>query len=424
MLSAHILRTFISRCSTAALSLLVVVLCSRELGSEGMGKISLLVLGITIISLVTGLWGGAGLVYLTPRHANRHLLGMGYVWSLIGSFATTVPLYLFDLYPAEFGWHVAFLGALVSAANVNMYLLLGRERIKAHNLITLSQSMVLAGVILVHFYVLGERNVRVYLWALYASNLWIFCLSFYVLWRSRSKGKHGFSWIETGKSTFKYSFMVQLGSVMQLLNYRLPYYLIKHVAGLSVLGKFSVAVQVAEAIWIIARSVSLVLYSKISNLSDHLRAAQLTVTLFKANIVATAVALLLLLCIPSVFFMELFGKDFDGVKRTVFLLAPGILAVAGTTQFSTYFSGVGKIAVNVWGSFIGLLATLAAGIGLVYAYGISGAALTCSVSYVLSLIYAWAVFFRQTKFPFKVFIPQMSDVKELKRILTGLAGRQ
>lgn len=424
MLSAHILRTFLSRCATAGISLLIVVLCSRELGAEGMGKISLLVLAITIISLVTGLWGGAGLVYLTPRHANRHLLGMGYVWSLLGSVLCTLPLYVFNLYPEEFGWHVALLGALVSAANVNMYLLLGRERIKAHNAITLLQSVALALVVIVHFYVLHGREVMVYLWGMYASHAMVFSASFLVLWRSRSGGKHAFSWLETGKATFRYSFQVQLGSVMQLLNYRLPYYLIEHVAGLGVLGKFSVAVQVAEAIWIIARSVSLVLYSKISNLADKAKAAEWTLLLFKANLLATFVALLVLLCIPSVFFMALFGKDFDAVKLVLLGLAPGILAVAGTTQFSTYFSGVGKIGINVWGSFIGLLATLAFGVLLVTFYGIMGAAVTCSVSYVLSLGFAWWVFYRQTHFPAKVYLPQATDWQKLKGILKGFTGNQ
>lgn len=424
MLSTHILRTFLSRCATAGISLLIVVLCSRELGAEGMGKISLLVLAITIISLVTGLWGGAGLVYLTPRHANRHLLGLGYVWSAVGAFATALPLYFFGLYPEEFGIHVALLGTLVSAANVNMYLLLGRERIKAHNLITLLQSVGMVLVVMFHFYLLREQTPTVYLWGMYASYALVFVASFLVLWRSRSKGKHAFSWRETGKATFRYSFQVQLGSVMQLLNYRLPYYLIEHVAGLSVLGKFSVAVQVAEAIWIIARSVSLVLYSKISNLEDKIKAAEWTLLLFKANLAATFGALLVLLCIPSAFFMLLFGKDFDAVKTVVLWLSPGILAVAGTTQFSTYFSGIGKIGVNVWGSFLGLVATLALGIPLVDKYGITGAAVACSVSYLLSLGFAWVVFYRQTHFPAKAYLPQASDMQKLKGILKGFAGQQ
>ncbi len=423
MIGANIIRTFFSRSGTAIINLVVVIMSARLLGDIGMGMISLLVLTVTLNALFVGLFAGAGLIYLTPRHPAKNLFVIGYVWSVIASLIVVYIFQYFALFPAYFGNHVYLLVIINSFGNINMYMILGRQKIKAHNIITFIQSFLLLLAILFQFYMINFIEVEAYLWALYVSFGFVWLSSTIFMLNSKSNSIQK-SFKETLKHTYNYSLVLQAGSGVQLLNNRLSYYIIDFLLGTAMLGRFSVAVQVAEGILILAKSFGLVLYSSASNIESIKEAIKTSIPLFKITAYATIVATVVILLLPSGFFSSLFGKDFSHIHEILLFLAPGIVFVSTTMLFSSFFAGVGMIKVNTNGSVIGLISTVLLSVWMVYYFGLIGAAIATSLSYLSSLIYAQYHFKKVSGFGLSIYKISGSDIHQLKLLLKGLLSKK
>ena len=423
MIGTNIIRTFFSRSGTAIINLVVVIMSARLLGDEGMGMISLLILAVTINALFVGLLGGAGLVYLTPRHPIRNLLTIGYIWSIIASLLVVWIFQYFNLYPAYFGSHVYLLVIINSFASINMYLILGKEKIKSHNIITFLQSLLLLLAILFQFFIISFVEVSAYLWALYVSFGFVWISSSIALINTKATNvKKTFK--ETFKHTFNYSLVLQTGSGVQLFNYRFSYYVIDFFMGTAMLGRFSVAVQVAEGILILGKSFGLVLYSRVSNIENIKEAIKTSIPLLKITAFATLMAIVIVLLLPANFFTYLFGSDFTHVHEILLFLGPGIIFVSATMLFSAFFSGVGMIKINTQGSIIGLISTVLLSVWMVYYYGLTGAAIATSLSYLSSLIYAQYHFKKVSGLGLSIYKISLSDLNQLKSLIKGLFGKK
>lgn len=423
MIGTNIIRTFFSRSGTAVINLIVVIMSARLLGDVGMGMISLLILAVTINALFVGLWGGAGLVYLTPRHPVKNILTIGYIWSVIASLVVVWVFQYFDLFPVYFGNHVYLLVIINSFGSINMYVLLGKEKIKYHNIITFLQSLFLLLAILFQFYIISFIEVGAYLWAMYVSFGFVWIASSFVLINTNSSSIKK-SLMETFKHTFTYSIMLQTGSGVQLLNYRFSYYIIDFFMGTAMLGRFSVAVQVAEGILILGKSFGLVLYSRVSNIENIKEAIRTSIPLIKITVFATLIATVAVLLLPASFFTYLFGDDFSHVHEILLFLGPGIVFVSATMLFSAFFSGVGMIKINTQGSVVGLISTLLLSIWMIYYFGLVGAAIATSLSYLSSLLYAQYHFKKVSGLGLSIYKISGSDIQQLKLLFKGLFSKK
>ncbi|HPG33721.1 MAG TPA: 2-oxoacid:acceptor oxidoreductase family protein, partial [Lentimicrobium sp.] len=96
-----IISTTASRLVIALLNLAIIWLLARKLGAEGVGTVSLVVLGISIIQMVSALVGGSALVYMVPRHPLMQLLMPAWIWAVVVSAAGSLLLEA----AGQFGWY-------------------------------------------------------------------------------------------------------------------------------------------------------------------------------------------------------------------------------------------------------------------------------------------------------------------------------
>ncbi len=82
-----ILSTTAARLLIASANLGIVWLAARTLGAEGMGTISLFILGISIIQMISAMVGGSALVYLVPRYPVVQLLLPSWLWAVFVSLS-------------------------------------------------------------------------------------------------------------------------------------------------------------------------------------------------------------------------------------------------------------------------------------------------------------------------------------------------
>jgi len=156
-----------TRLIIAVITFIVVIINARTLGSEGVGEIALIVLGITIILLISNFVGGGALVYLIPRYKAFQIILPSYIWAVISAGLGAYVLKITGLIPAKYAFHIFLLSLIQALGAVNMNFLLGKEKIKRYNIVQLVQFAVLIVSLAVFYYLLNEKSVLFYVYSLY-----------------------------------------------------------------------------------------------------------------------------------------------------------------------------------------------------------------------------------------------------------------
>ena len=415
-----VLGTIATRLVIAILTLAMVLINARILGPEKVGTLSLVILAITIIQLLNSFVGGGALVYLVPRLEMVKLIIPAYLWALVTAIAGTSILDIFQLFPKEMGiqfhvipegyfLHVLLLSMILSLASVNFMILMGQERIKTYNTITVLQVLCLFAMMMILFFVFRQRSIAAYIKSLYVSYILAFLAGFWMIVPSFKKSSPG-GMKAAVKEIFHYGSIMQLGNILQFLNYRVSYYFIEFFLSRAAVGIYSVGVQLSESIWLMAKSIHLVQYTRISNTKDQQYAARLTLNLLKISFLLTLVALVFIMLFLNLFFSLIFKPAFNEVPSIMMAMSAGILIFSVSIILSPYFSGTGKPVHNTISAAVGLVFTLVFSLFLIPRLGLMGAAWAATLAYSAATAYQVVVFIKQAKVTLPDFLLRKRDI--------------
>jgi len=411
-----------SRIINALMSFGIVIITSHNLGAKGLGTIGLIMLAISLNQLFSSLVGGPSLVYFIPRSHLPSLYFLSCMWAVLTSITGTAILQLFHLIPDGNAWHILFLSLMLSLASANTMVLLGKERIGVYNAVSVLQLFLLISVLFYQVKIAGNRTVWAYILALYVSYAVFLVISFVTIIKYLSFSVSN-NLRAIFKPIFRYGMLTQLASILQLLNYRLSYYLIGYWHGKAAIGKFDAGVKLSEGMWLIGRSLSVVQFTRIANAHDLEYSRQLTLRFLKATLLITLLMLSGLLMLPGDLYIFIFGKEFGETRNVMFSLAPGIMALSSSLILSSFFSGNGEPQVNTIASGIGLVVLLAGGFMMIPRMGIIGAGLSASLAYISTAIYQWIIFSRNHKLLLSELIPGRKDAifirDEIRQIIAN-----
>ncbi len=413
--------TVLARVFVTAMNLLVMVLAGHALGAEGLGMISLVVLGITLVMLPANLIGGGALVYLVPRIALGRLIWPAYAWAAVSTAIAWFLLQRFPLVPEGYATHVCLLALIQAVYSVHFGVLLGQQRIARHNVISAVHAATLLVVFGAVLFWRKDVDVKAYVQASYAAFGLTAVLSALSI-DKHAPVKHQ-EHPHVARTLLRQGLWVQGANGLQLMNYRLAYWIIEHALGRAALGLYSVGTQLAESAWIAPRSLGMVLVSRVSNLDEVAQQRRLTLLTAKVAIAFALLVVLVLVILPDAVFQLAFGEDIAGLRPIVLLLAPGIISMSASQAFSHYFSGKGQNRHNLVGSGLGMLITAGLGWWAVQQWGLEGAALTASLAYSASVIYQWTVFRRRHHTRLRDLWPNAEDVARLRNVARSLIRR-
>jgi O-antigen/teichoic acid export membrane protein len=411
-LIGRIAGTFTFKLFGAGLNFLIVVLIARYLGPAGKGAASLLIANISVILLFTGILGGTALIYLTPRVNIYLLLLPAYAAACFFSLAGAGAFYFAGLGTAGYCVHLGLLALLLALFSINTLLLLGKQQVFRHNLLTFLVPLLTALLLVPLFRVLGP-GLDAYRLALYGcyGALWI--LSGYYVCRLPDP------FTRTGlgsalQQLARYGATGQLANVLSFLNNRLSFYLLHYFISVAAVGLYSVGVSLSEGLWLVGRSIALVQYARIANSNDAAQSARETAQLAQLSLWLTVLALLVLLALPSWLYEAVFGSAFGPVRQVILGLSPGIAAVSLGNILIHFFSGLGRYHYNVKAAAIGLGFMLPGAWVLIPLYGLWGAALATSLSQLAATAYLVWAFRRQTGLPFSWWLPRHHHLHQLR----------
>lgn len=197
-------------------------------------------------------------------------------------------------------------------------------------------------------------------------------------------------------SPWRFVAAVALANGVAWLNLRATLFVVERVHGLEVTGVYSVAVQLAELLWVLSAGVSAAAYHRLHGDGAArlaLRAARWGVAL--AGVAAPLLALVAWWALPV-----LLGPAYAAARAPLLWLLPGVVVYAGASALSAWFThGQGRPGWAARIAALSLAVTLALAAVLVPALGAVGAALATSAGYALAMGVALWSFLRAAGLP-------------------------
>jgi O-antigen/teichoic acid export membrane protein len=316
------------------------------------------------------------------------------LWIII---STTIAAFVFSVLHSQQSYFILLpITLITSFLALNLLIFIGKEKIQLFNIFSLLPPFLLLMFSFGFIYLFKNRTVNGYLFSYFLSQAAVFIISLILIRKYLIKKEIEIS-KDIVKKAFNYGWKNELSYFIQFLNYRLSYFFILYYQDITSVGLFSVAIVVSESIWLMAKSITTVQYSKIVNLDNPSGAIELTQKSAKLSLYATLAMLVVLAVIPSWVFGFIFGKDFGPIKQLLFLLMPGILSIAVSNVYGHYFAALNQMRVLIVKSTIGLVFTVVLSIVLIPLWNLKGACIVTSASYLSSSVYLWIAFYKTNK---------------------------
>ena len=421
----RILQHFAARVLTAGLSFAVVWLTARYLGAAGRGQVSLFFTDMSGLVLLAGLVGGSSLIYLVPRRNVWYLLPPAYGWAVVVSVLGAGAVGLLRPVALAYVLHLGAVTLVQVLLSINLFLLLGRQREPAYNVLTTAQAALLALALALAFGPLRWPTVTAYYYANYLAYGLPWLVSTVLLlrlpdaWGSRLARRR-----VAARELARHSRGAHLSNLLAFANYRFGYYAVAYLADARALGVLSVGVALAEAIWLIPRSTALIQYVALVNAADKHGQTYAALRGSRLTLLATAGAVGALAAVPAAWLAAIFGPEFGAAHGVILALAPGIFVNGAGMQASAYFSGTARYRVNNRAALLGLATTVPMCLLLVPRLGMVGAALGMSVSYTASVAYLFWHYRRAIAATWPDLLPGWDDMRWLLARLNRLAQGQ
>ena len=380
----NILHTIFTKFSSAGLGFLIIILISQVLGAEAKGEQAILVYNINLMLMCFTLIGNSTLIYLVPRKNFNSLIIPSLLWVGICAIGAGIIFIFFIKAEVFLSIICVLIAILASISEINQFILLGKQKISQANTLKLLYPLICFSYMLVLWFFDRFTKIEDFITAMFIAYIVSLFYGVFVL-KDEYKNIKFLSTKELKadfKNLFKLGFTKQIGYIAQSMNYRLCFYILGFYCGERLVGIYSNAVSLSEAVMLFGSSLALVQYSSLSNNNNEKSSKEFSWKMCKINGVFTALALLVLSLLPAEFYSFVFGKGFENIGQVIRLLSIGILPLSIASNFTQYFYAKGNFKISTYASLIGLVVTIICGLILIPKYAITGAALTASLSYL------------------------------------------
>jgi O-antigen/teichoic acid export membrane protein len=435
----------VSRLSVAVTGAATTVLIARLLGDDGAGNFAIALTIIYVLTVFTTLGIEHGIAYYVSAGAwapgnafaasqrvavvagvvgaGLGLLGRLAVPSAFGSLSVAQCALAAGALPFALAW---FYGSFVALAV---------DRYEGYVLPPALQSaslLVLAIGLAIPFGLTGA------IVALAASH--VLAGSAIFAWGRRRLRRPRESAPEAGQLRRALAFGIQgyAANALQVLNYRIDFFLLSAVATTAALGHYAVAVAVTTVMWLLPQALSDVLFPRVAALSASqagsaeeqrafVEAKSLRHTTVIVVLASAVLALALVLLVVPVY-----GPDFGESVELGLIRLPGVALIGLGGVLSAAVVGRGFPRYSLYGALISTPVTMALYFALIPSLEATGAALASSISFALNFFLAAHFYRRVSGRPvLGLLAPTRSELDDYRLLgpkirewATGLRGRR
>lgn len=380
--------------------LLSSALISRTFGASGLAEIGLLMFYSSFVLIFAAVFGGSSIVYISSKHSVHSIFIVSTITAITASLFISPIILFLPQHIVSVGWLLVV--SVFQAFYTNMlFFLLAKNYTSTYNYIRLLQPILLLVATVLMIFV-DVKNIDLYYYALTVSYL---IPSIFILFILRLDIIFGKKLIktdltETALAFFRFGGISQLTNGIQLLNYRISLIIIAFFCSQKDVGIMVLALTFVDGIWMFKNSAGLIKYvdTSKSNGEDNVKGDILYLSML--SLVVTIIVSVAFLLIPNQFYEFVFGKDFENLKQLLVYMLPGVLFISATSIIANYFSGLGKVLINLIVAIVGLLVFLPSVYLLTNKFGIKGAAMANNVPNVvgsLILLFVYMLFAKRKR---------------------------
>lgn len=425
------LLTFFTNILLVFTAVATTIITSRALGTQGKGVLAVSQNILSFSILIFGLGLAASNVYFVGQDKKniRKITFINIVVSCI-SILILIPLYFLNM-RYRFGIFkgvsnsilvvvmltVPFLNLKTSLINV----LLGMQEIVDYNKTNLLDKVLTLGLLIIAV-ILNSSPISV----IVSNFIAVLAVLFVVLRKinKKAQGVYAFD-IKLFKNMLKYGVKAQVGNLVQLLNYRVNIFIINYYLTISQVGIYSNAVALGETLWQVSGSIATVIFPMTSASKDKEEMKYFINKVTRITFSLVVIFSILLGLFKDLAIYILFSEEFMGASRPLMLLLPGISIFSISNILANYMAGIAKIQYNIYSSMISFIFTMIFNILLVPRFGIEGAAVATSLSYVAFTISSIYFYRKITSSSLSdIIIIKKQDILEMKEFIKNKISKR
>jgi O-antigen/teichoic acid export membrane protein len=206
------------------------------------------------------------------------------------------------------------------------------------------------------------------------------------------------------KKLFKYSLIALAGNVVFYFVYRIDYWFVRYNTVSCTpedLGNYIQASKLGQLLLVVPQIMASAIFPQTASGTLRNDVNKSIIVLFRIFIVVFLAAIVVISMVGNWLIPFVFGVTFNNVTIPLLLLLPGIFGIAVLVLLSAYFSGKGKVRINVEGALIALIVVIIGDIIFIPKYGIYAAAIVSTIGYLVNLCYALWHFFNDYNLTWK-----------------------
>lgn len=204
-----------------------------------------------------------------------------------------------------------------------------------------------------------------------------------------------------------------LDNVFNNLSARANYIMINYFVGASGVGIYSIAMSMAEKIWIIPQAVSNVLYPRLSHLATREEKKNLTLQTIKVMIFVSVLIFILGLILSAPFIDLAFGGEYNESLNVFMILLPGVCLFSSSFIVANYLKSRGRPEINSYISIAFFVFNILLNMSLIPSFGIVGGAMATAATYFLVAIVKILLFSKFEKVKVADMVLKRSELKKV-----------
>jgi len=372
-----------------AVALLTSVVLARLLGPEGKGTFSTLLVYSGLIVSVAELGIRQSTIYQIGSGVHDEVTVVETVFFMLIASSALGMLILWLIYALPSSHRIGLVTAMLVSCLIPVQLaskymtgiLFGRQEIARFNRVLWMPSV--ANLLLIAIFVwFVDGGVAGALLAMLIANALVSIYSIFLTARGGNIRVRIHAQVALE--------MVKLGAVyaaahfVLLLNYRVGIVVLERMVPIGDVGRYALAVSIAELIWQVPAVVGAVVFTRSSAAKDRGVFTTKVLSLFRVSLLFGAMAGLALAMIGPKLISIVFGRDFAESGTILRILIPGVVVMIAQKVLNMDLAGQGKPQAGLVLFFISAMINVLLCLLLVPHYGVYGAGIASTVSYIFA----------------------------------------
>ena len=371
-------------------SIIPVLLVSNIMGPEGKGSIVIFFLIIQYFQIFGGLGVSGSAIYFISKaeYDKKKLSGELFLLSILLS-AISIIIFLpfaYFYYIANLSIDIVLLltlGMIITFCsitnNISQHIFIGLKKFVAFSLI--SNSSLFFSALLITIIVLLKPDIGIIIAGYTLAHILSFLLCMYLHYKNKTEFTLTYDY-KKFKPYVIYGLKSYLGRVLWRIFDKLDYLILSFFLGVSAIGIYSISYMFSEIVVVFANTISSLITTYIAGQKkdefEIIIIKTLRILLFAIIIFST-----LIYIISDYIISYLFIDEFIAAIIPLKILLPGMACLALGKIMSSYLAGKGKPGLQSYAIFLALMIAIIANFILIPSYGIIGAAIATTLSFIV-----------------------------------------